>query len=158
FSACAYAFMGGSDRRVLKDGALGVHQFYGRSGEIDEGSSQAVVALIGLYLDEMGISRHLLDVASVTLVSPSLPSAFARPAAYGDSGGDRPCSHRDLGAFLPRNLVNRACIAAERMGCCLPRLRPGLAREAVLCAWASTRRGRKSSSRSGRGRGRTRSV
>lgn len=66
FSACAYAFMGGSDRRVLKDGALGVHQFYGRSGEIDEGSSQAVVAPIGLYLDEMGISRHLLDVASVT--------------------------------------------------------------------------------------------
>jgi len=131
FSACAYAFMGGSDRRVLKDGALGVHQFYGRSGEIDEGSSQAVV------------SRHLLDVASVTLVSPSLPSAFARPAAYGDSGGDRPCSHRDLGAFLPRNLVNRACMAAERMGHCRPRLRPGLAREAVLCAWGIDEEGKK---------------
>src|SRR5262249_38796198 len=135
------AFMGGSDRRVLKDGALG--EFYGRSGEIDEGSSQAVVALIGLYLDEMGISRHLLDVASVTLVSPSLPSAFARPAAYGDSGGDRPCSHRDLGAFLPRNLVNRACMAAERMGYCRPRLRPGLAREAVLCAWGIDEEGKK---------------
>jgi hypothetical protein len=65
FSACAYAFMGGPDRRVAKDGALGVHQFYSRSGQIDEGLSQTIVTLIGLYLDEMGISRHLLDAASV---------------------------------------------------------------------------------------------
>src|SRR5262249_9266720 len=32
----------------------------------DEGRSQAMVTLIGLYLDEMGISRHLLDAASIT--------------------------------------------------------------------------------------------
>jgi len=66
FSACAYAFMGGSNRQVRKDNALGVHQFYGRSSQVDEGRSQAMVTLIGIYLDEMGISRHLLDAASIT--------------------------------------------------------------------------------------------
>lgn len=58
--------MGGSNRQVRKDNALGVHQFYGRSSQVDEGRSQAMVTLIGIYLDEMGISRHLLDAASIT--------------------------------------------------------------------------------------------
>ena len=48
FSACAYAFMGGSNRQVRKDNALGVHQFYGRSSQVDEGRSQAMVTLIGI--------------------------------------------------------------------------------------------------------------
>jgi hypothetical protein len=53
FSACAYAFMGGPNRQVRKDNALGVHQFYGRSSQVDEGRSQAMVTLIGIYLGEM---------------------------------------------------------------------------------------------------------
>jgi hypothetical protein len=71
YSSCAWAFAGGITRVMFTDGALGVHQFYG-AGEAqitpDQASagSQALTARINLYLDRMGVSRYLQDLASLT--------------------------------------------------------------------------------------------
>jgi hypothetical protein len=62
-SACVWAFAGGVNRFVVADGVIGVHRFY---GEGDIGSAQAMTAYINLYLDRMGVSRALQDVASLT--------------------------------------------------------------------------------------------
>jgi hypothetical protein len=48
---------------MLLDGALGVHRFY--SGG-DVASARATTAYINLYLDRMGVSRAVHDVASLT--------------------------------------------------------------------------------------------
>jgi hypothetical protein len=69
-SACVLAFMGGVNRTIGEFAEIGVHQFtvaYGALG--DYSSAQITQTLIALYLDEMGISRTLLDTAS--LVPPS---------------------------------------------------------------------------------------
>ena len=57
-SACALAFMGGVERVVPTDGALGFHQFYGgdpqRSSADTMMSTQAISAMVASYLREMG--------------------------------------------------------------------------------------------------------
>lgn len=65
FSACAYAFLGGTSRRIASDKAFGVHQFYSKQ---DGGESRAQISLTVLanYLDEMGVDRKVLDIASLT--------------------------------------------------------------------------------------------
>jgi hypothetical protein len=65
-SACAYAFMGGRTRELADGGILGVHQFQTRDGDSGEGSAQLTVAILSAYLEEMGIDRALLDLASAT--------------------------------------------------------------------------------------------
>lgn len=66
-SACAYAFLGGVERRVASGSRYGVHQFH--SGGDDAGSDQSAqwaVAVLGLYLAEMGINADLLVFAAAT--------------------------------------------------------------------------------------------
>lgn len=65
YSACAYAFLGGVGRSVMKDGAFGVHQFYGEQKN-SEAAAQVTMTLLGEYLNEMGIDQGLLNVASLT--------------------------------------------------------------------------------------------
>ena len=65
YSACVYAFSGGVVR--IYDGAkpLGVHQFHGPG---DQSSTQATMAFLAVYLDEMGVDHRLWEAAS--LVKP----------------------------------------------------------------------------------------
>lgn len=69
-SACALAFMGGVERVVPLDGALGFHQFYGgdpaRSSADTMVSTQAISAMVASYLREMGASPVLFEEMSIT--------------------------------------------------------------------------------------------
>lgn len=62
-SACVFAFMGGVNREVAPGAMLGVHQFAGTYSEV---LAQITEAQIGSFVDEMGVSRALLDTASRT--------------------------------------------------------------------------------------------
>ena len=62
-SACVWAFAGGVNRFMFADGSLGVHRFYG-TGSV--ATAQEVTAYVNLYLDRMGVSRLVQDVASLT--------------------------------------------------------------------------------------------
>jgi hypothetical protein len=51
-SACVYAFVGGVNRIMMRDGTLGVHKFfYVRGG--GAAAAQETVAHVNLYLDRM---------------------------------------------------------------------------------------------------------
>ncbi len=65
YSACAYAFMGGVSRSIEEGGRLGVHQFKGTDVDA-ESAAQSITAVISHYMESMGVSRKLLDVASTT--------------------------------------------------------------------------------------------
>lgn len=77
-SACAYAFLGGVSREVSEGGKYGVHQFAGSRKDTGEGSAQVTSTVLANYLDDMGVDRRLLDIASLTrptavqLIKPSL--------------------------------------------------------------------------------------
>ena len=64
-SACVLAFSGGVNREVEKGSRIGVHQFASRGNQINEGDTQVTVVAIAAYLEKMGISRELLDIASL---------------------------------------------------------------------------------------------
>lgn len=67
YSACAYAFMGGISRALEGDSPrLGVHQFYGGDAETAEALTQSMLAVVSQYMSGMGVSRDLLDLASLT--------------------------------------------------------------------------------------------
>lgn len=67
YSACAYAFMGGVSRALEGDSPrLGVHQFYGGDAETAEALTQGMLAVVSQYMSGMGVSRDLLDLASLT--------------------------------------------------------------------------------------------
>jgi hypothetical protein len=66
FSACAYAFLGGLERRVDPAGQYGVHQFRGNDKELDAVQTQKLSAILGRYIDSMGVNRQLLDDAMFT--------------------------------------------------------------------------------------------
>lgn len=66
YSACSYAFMGGRVRTVENRAKFGVHQLRGSRADIGESDAQAMTAVLGRYLDEVGIDRRLLDFASLT--------------------------------------------------------------------------------------------
>jgi hypothetical protein len=63
YSACVWAFAGGVNRVMYTDGTLGLHQFFGVNSDA---SAQQMNAYINLYLDRMGVSRAVQDVASLT--------------------------------------------------------------------------------------------
>src|SRR5262245_60643698 len=50
------------------------------------------------------------------VVSPSLPSQFAAPAAYGRSGRGAPGGRGDLGAVRARSLGGRGRVGVQRVG------------------------------------------
>ena len=66
--ACAFALLGGINRYIETGSRYGVHQFAGGRANIGDSTTQVAVVLLATYLEEMGVSRNLLDVAS--LVSP----------------------------------------------------------------------------------------
>lgn len=80
-SACAYAFLGGLDRRVPLGARLGVHQFtppIGPDGRplmtklnagIVSSEAQVFSARIAAYLEEMGIRARFLELASTTPIT-----------------------------------------------------------------------------------------
>lgn len=64
-SACVYAFAGGV-RRSVTGAVFGVHQFASRSPTPQaEGQAQVTSVVLRNYLQEMGVSGTLLDIASV---------------------------------------------------------------------------------------------
>lgn len=65
FSACAYAFLGGVKRTVESSGKFGIHQFRGATKDTGESSTQVIMTALSNYLEEMGIDRTFLDVASL---------------------------------------------------------------------------------------------
>ena len=86
YSACVWAFAGGVFRYFDADGGvMGVHQFEFAEDKsahtAKEGtmSAQFLMTAIGMYLDEMGVSRNLLDWATMTPSSTiqPLPRAIA---------------------------------------------------------------------------------
>ena len=60
-SACAYAFLGGTNRIVREQDRLGIHRFYGSSSA--EVAQITFGTLIG-YVTEMGVDARLLQAAS----------------------------------------------------------------------------------------------
>jgi hypothetical protein len=66
-SACSLAFLGGT-RRFSVDwrGRIGVHQFYSQGGNVGDSATQVTVTVIAKYIDEMGVDRGFLDIASLT--------------------------------------------------------------------------------------------
>ena len=71
-SSCAFAMLGGVNRffdMSEDDRVYGVHQFYSSNGSIGDSATQVTVVLLAQYLENMGISRALLDTAS--LVPPN---------------------------------------------------------------------------------------
>lgn len=68
-SACVIAFAGGMTRSVQQGARLGIHQFSGGGGNIGDGATQVTVVYLASYFEEMGISRSLLDRASLVPAS-----------------------------------------------------------------------------------------
>jgi hypothetical protein len=64
-SACAFALVGGVNRFIESDSRYGIHQFYGTRGDIGDSATQVTVVALAAYLEEMGVSRSLLDAASL---------------------------------------------------------------------------------------------
>lgn len=68
-SACSLAFLGGVNRVVTEGARLGVHQFSGANGDVGESASQTIVTQVAMYVQEMGVDRRLIDLASSTPAS-----------------------------------------------------------------------------------------
>jgi hypothetical protein len=64
-SACVLAISGGMNRSVQEGSRLGIHQFYSKSGQIGDGATQSTVVELAGYLESVGVSRRLLDLASL---------------------------------------------------------------------------------------------
>ncbi len=79
-SACAYAFLGGVSRSLGENALFGLHQFFARDGDIGDSPTQIMMAMLGAYLDEMGVDRRFLDFAATTVPDQikSLPPPLAR--------------------------------------------------------------------------------
>jgi hypothetical protein len=63
-SACAVAFVGAPNRIVDKDARYGVHQFAHVFQDSDR-LSQETVILLAAYFESMGVSRSVIDIASL---------------------------------------------------------------------------------------------
>jgi len=65
FSACAYAFIGASTRKLAKGAKLGVHSAFPREGAPDQGNVVSQTHdLLRRYAIEMGIDSGLIDLAA----------------------------------------------------------------------------------------------
>ena len=75
-SACAYAFMGGVERRIEEGSLIGVHQFYtipsqsdaeGNASElVPQGAEQEILSLLLDYMLRMGIDARVLVAAGLS--------------------------------------------------------------------------------------------
>lgn len=64
-SSCSIAFLGGRNRLFEDKIRFGVHQFSGVKGNVGDGATQETVVMLAGYIESMGVSRALLDKASV---------------------------------------------------------------------------------------------
>ncbi len=64
-SACVFALAGGLNRYVSENAKIGVHQFAATEGQIGDSNVQYTVVALAAYLERMGVSRNLVDIASV---------------------------------------------------------------------------------------------
>lgn len=67
-SACVFALAGGVNREIAKGSMVGVHQFYGADVALGDNITQKTVVGLAAYLESKGVTRALLDIAS--LVDP----------------------------------------------------------------------------------------
>jgi hypothetical protein len=65
-SACAYAFLGGLIRYLPPNTKYGLHQYRGPEKEINADEAQKLNAIMGKYVDYMGVDRRVLDYAQMT--------------------------------------------------------------------------------------------
>jgi hypothetical protein len=65
-SSCAYSFLGGTVRKVQANAQFGVHQFRAHDNGLDPVQTQKISAILGKYMDAMGVNRLLLDQALLT--------------------------------------------------------------------------------------------
>jgi hypothetical protein len=71
-SACAYAFFGGTIRKIEEGSKFGVHQFSlakslaSDNSELDSGGTQALVGLLAYYIHSMGVDPSILFLAGST--------------------------------------------------------------------------------------------
>lgn len=64
-SACTFAFAGGLNREIDEGSRIGIHQFFGARKPVGDSVTQLTIVVLAAYLEEMGVSRNLLDIASV---------------------------------------------------------------------------------------------
>jgi hypothetical protein len=72
-SACAYAFLGGSERSFGEGELYGLHRFGLKAGEIDGDAAQIVTREIARYLEQMNTDQRVLGMASSTDKNDMLP-------------------------------------------------------------------------------------
>jgi hypothetical protein len=81
YSACFYAFAGGTQRWVASRAAIGVHQFYGASDEDSavetQAAAQEIAADLFAYAKEMGIDSRAVQLALRT--QPGSMYVFSQP-------------------------------------------------------------------------------
>jgi len=65
-SSCAYSFLGGVVRKVQANAQYGVHQFRANDSGLDPVQTQKISAILGKFMDAMGVNRLLLDQALLT--------------------------------------------------------------------------------------------
>lgn len=65
-SSCAYSFLGGVVRKVQANAQFGVHQFRANDSGLDAVQTQKISAILGKFMDAMGVNRLLLDQALLT--------------------------------------------------------------------------------------------
>lgn len=90
-SACAYAFMGGQERR-LGSGQLGLHRFYSTERGLTSDEAQFLSGLLVEYMVEMGVDARLFLAASkegaegmyYVSEAEALDYAIVTPNGYGD--------------------------------------------------------------------------
>lgn len=68
-SACTLAFLGGVKRSVADGAKFGVHQFAGQGRNIGDSATQLTMVALAGYVEDMGVDRRMLDLAS--LVAPN---------------------------------------------------------------------------------------
>ncbi|MFY0622474.1 MAG: hypothetical protein JXQ89_12320 [Pelagimonas sp.] len=90
-SACAYAFMGGQERR-LGSGKLGLHRFYSTERGLTSDEAQFLSGILVEYMVEMGVDARLFLAASkegadgmyYVSEAEALDYAIVTPYGYGD--------------------------------------------------------------------------
>lgn len=65
-SACVYSFMGGVQRSIAGGSRIGVHQFKSYEGSAGDNVTQKTTAQLGLYMNEMGVSRDVIVPTGLT--------------------------------------------------------------------------------------------
>jgi hypothetical protein len=77
YSACVLAFSGGVNRRIDPNDQLGIYALRSNAKTVNENEMRAAVGGLGLYFEQMGIDRRLVDQmlqiksTSVSLISLS---------------------------------------------------------------------------------------